>query len=62
MAVAAAELPEDPSVYDVTQVFTSVANESVNYRSQLRLQRIGGDLSWKTEQMLHRCDNCERPL
>jgi hypothetical protein len=47
-----AELPDDPSVYDVTQVFTSVANEDLPYRAQLRLQRIGGDLSTRTEQML----------
>jgi len=51
-----AELPDNPSVYDVTQVFTSVANENVQYRSQLRLQRIGGDLTSMTEHMLHRCD------
>ena len=48
-----AELPDDPSVYDVTQVFTSVANEGVTYRTQLRLQRIGGDLIAGTEHMLH---------
>jgi hypothetical protein len=52
-------LPTDPSVYDVTQLFTSVANEGVSYRSRMALQGIGGDLSGHTSHALDRCANCQ---
>jgi hypothetical protein len=55
-------LPQNPSVYDITQIFTSVANEDVTFQNRLRLQRIGGQLSLDTETTLHRCAACERLL
>jgi hypothetical protein len=59
----AASLPENPSVYDVTQVVTALANEDgLPAASRRRLQAIGGDLTVDTERMVHRCITCERPL
>jgi hypothetical protein len=60
--VRSAELPDNPTAYDLTQLFTSIANEGVSYRSQMRLQRLGGLIGLQTEETLHRCTNCERPL
>lgn len=52
-------LDDSPSVYDVTQVFTQVANDSVNYRSRLALQNIGGYMVGDPEHALNRCANCQ---
>lgn len=57
-----AELPTEPSVYDVTQAITSIANEDITWKNRLRLQRLGGALSTDTAATLHRCDQCERPI
>lgn len=58
----ATSLPENPSVYEVLNVFTYVATQDVSYMNRLRLQGLGGDLVVDTQNMLHRCNSCERPL
>jgi hypothetical protein len=55
-------LGDNPSVYDITQVFTEVANDSVNYNSRLALQNIGGYLSGDTDHALNRCSQCAHPF
>lgn len=55
-------LGENPTIYDVTQIFTEVANEDISYRSQLALQGIGGDFVGNTDEMLRRCENCLHPF
>jgi hypothetical protein len=58
-----AELPSNPSVYDVTQIITAMANgENVPALTRRNLQAIGGDLTIDTDRMVHRCTQCERPL
>lgn len=59
----AAALPVDPSVYDVTQIVTDLANEEgLPVLTRRNLQAIGGDLAIHTADMVHRCAQCERPL
>jgi len=59
----AASLPANPTVYDVTQVITDLANEEgLPVVTRRNLQAIGGDLTVDTERMVHRCNTCERPL
>ena len=56
-------LPEDASLYDIQQVFTSVANSGlVNYKTMLKLQELGGEIAFNTEHVVHRCSQCERLL
>lgn len=55
-------LPENASLYDVVQVFTSVANGNINYRTMMRLQELGGEIAMNTEHALHRCSQCTRIL
>lgn len=58
-----AELPINPSVYDVTQIITAMANgDNVPALTRRNLQAIGGDLTIDTDRMVHRCTQCERPL
>lgn len=57
-----AALPETPSVYDVIQGITSIANEDVSFKNKIKIQRLGGQLAMRTEQTMHRCGQCERPL
>jgi hypothetical protein len=58
-----AELPTNPTVYDVTQIITAMANqENVPALTRRALQAIGGDLTIDTDRMVHRCTQCERPL
>lgn len=57
-----ATLPDQPMVYDVMQLFTSVANEPVTWANRLRLQRLGGEFALNTHKILHRCGQCERPI
>ena len=56
------QLPEPISVWDVQNAFTSVANQSQNYATMMRLQTLGGRLGFEAEQMVHRCGQCERLL
>lgn len=59
----AAGLPQNPTVYDVTQVITDLANEEgLPVLTRRNLQAIGGDLTVDTDRMVHRCTQCERPL
>lgn len=57
-----AALPQEPSVYDIIQGITSIANEDVSFKNKIKIQRLGGQLAMRTEQTLHRCGTCERPL
>lgn len=54
-------LPSNATLYDVQQLFTTLANEG-RLNSATLLQTIGGDLAFRTEQMIHRCSQCERIL
>lgn len=54
-------LPEDASMYDILQVFTSVAN-NVPHNIAIRLQELGGMMAFHTEQVVHRCSQCTRLL
>lgn len=55
-------LPENPSMYDVLQIFTRLANE-VSYSSMLELQSLGGHIVETNHQMFeHRCTSCQRSL
>lgn len=59
----AAGLPFHPSMYDVTQIITSMANEDgVPVLTRRNLQALGGDNVLDTARMVHRCTQCERPL
>lgn len=53
-------LPAEPTVYDVMQLFTAVANQPVTWRNRLKLQHIGGEFITNTQKILHRCSSCER--
>jgi len=55
-------LPADASLYDIQQIFTELANGSVNYKTMIKLQHLSGDLAFQTEQVTHRCGTCERLL
>lgn len=55
-------LPEDATLYDIQQIFTELANGSVNYRTMVKLQHLSGDLAFNTESVTHRCNTCERLL
>lgn len=55
-------LPEDATLYDIQQIFTELANGSVNYRTMIKLQHLSGDLAFNTESVTHRCGTCERLL
>lgn len=55
-------LPEDATLYDIQQIFTEIANGSVNYKTMLKLQHLSGDLAFQTDAVTHRCGTCERLL
>jgi hypothetical protein len=55
-------LPDEPTVYDVLQVFAKVANDDLPYRHKIILQATAGDFVGRTDQMLDRCATCERPF
>lgn len=55
-------LPEDATLYDIQQIFTELANGSVNYKTMIKLQGLSGDLAFSTEAVTHRCHQCERLL
>jgi hypothetical protein len=55
-------LPADASLYDIQQVFTELANGSVNYKTMIKLQHLSGDLAFNTDAVTHRCGTCERLL
>lgn len=53
---------DNPSVWDVQNAFTAVANSATQYSTMVRLQTLGGSLSFSAEQMINRCGQCERLL
>lgn len=55
-------LPEDATLYDIQQIFTELANGSVNYKTMIRLQELSGDLAFATDSVTHRCGTCTRLL
>lgn len=55
-------LPDDATLYDITQVFTQLANGNVNYKTMSALQHLGGDMAFHTDHVVHRCEACERLL
>lgn len=55
-------LPENPSMYDILQIFTRLANE-VSYSSMMELQSLGGHVVESGHQLFdHRCNSCQRAL
>lgn len=56
------QLPEDATLYDMTQVFTSVANTDVSYATRMRLQTLGGYMAFEPERIVARCSTCQHPL
>lgn len=56
------QLPEPISVWDVQNAFTEVANRAESYTVMMRLQTLGGSLSFDAEKTLARCGTCERLL
>ena len=55
-------LPDDATLYDIQQIFTELANGSVNYKTMMKLQHLSGDLAFRTDEVTHRCNTCERLL
>lgn len=56
------QLPQDATVYDVNQAFTTVANYDLPYATRMKLQALGGTLAFNAEQVCARCDTCEQLL
>jgi hypothetical protein len=56
------QLPDNATVYDINQAFTSVANTDVNYATRMRLQALGGSMAFEAERILARCGTCQHPL
>jgi len=55
-------LPENPTMYDVMNLFTFVANEATTVKTRNALQELGGLLASSAEDHTHRCDKCEHLL
>ena len=56
------QLPEPVTVWDIQNAFTSVSNQVERYSTMVRLQTLGGALSFDGEKMIERCNACERLL
>lgn len=56
------QLPEEATVYDVNQAFTTVANRDVTNPVRHHLQTLGGALALQSGKMIQRCGSCERLL
>lgn len=56
------QLPEDATLYDMNQVFTSVANTDVGYATRTRLQTLGGSMAFEPERIVARCTTCQHLL
>lgn len=56
------QLPEDATLYDINQAFTSVANADVSYATRMRLQTLGGYMAFEPERVVARCGTCQHPL
>ena len=56
------QLPDDATLYDINQAFTSVANTDVTYATRIRLQNLGGLMAFEPERIVARCNTCQHPL
>lgn len=56
------QLPEDATLYDINQAFTSVANTDVPYATRIRLQNLGGYMAFEPDRIVARCTTCQHPL
>lgn len=56
------QLPEDATLYDINQAFTSIANADVSYATRMRLQTLGGYMAFEPERIVARCGTCQHPL
>jgi hypothetical protein len=56
------QLPDNATVYDVNQAFTSVANLDVTHAARVKLQTLGGHLAFEPDKMIARCRTCEQRL
>lgn len=56
------QLPDDATLYDINQAFTSVANTDVSYATRIRLQNLGGYMAFEPERIVARCTTCQHPL
>ena len=56
------ELPPAPTLYDVINLLTSIANEDVTYRTRESLQFLGGAMASQPEAFSHRCTSCQHLL
>ena len=56
------QLPDNATLYDMNQAFTSVANTDVNYATRTRLQTLGGYMAFEPDRIVARCTTCQHPL
>lgn len=56
------QLPDDATLYDINQAFTSVANTDVSYPTRIRLQNLGGMMAFEPDRIVARCTTCQHPL
>lgn len=56
------QLKAPVTVWDVQDAFTEVANKTEKYAVMVKLQTLGGALSFNAMDMIDRCGTCERLL
>lgn len=56
------QLGDTPSVYDINQAITAVANSDVNYATRNKLQILGGSLAFNSTAHTNRCKTCEQVI
>lgn len=56
------QLGNSPSVYDINQAITAVANTDVNYATRNKLQILGGSLAFNSASHTNRCKTCEQVI
>jgi hypothetical protein len=56
------QLPDNATLYDMNQAFTSIANTDVTYATRTRLQNLGGYMAFEPERIVARCGTCQHPL
>lgn len=52
----------EPTIWDINQAFTTVANKSEHYQTMIKLQTLGGSLAFQPEEMVKRCGTCEQRI
>ena len=57
----AASLPDEPSLYDIANVFTYTANHVLR-GTRMKLQSLGGWVVESPQSIIHRCTRCEQVL